>query len=315
MENRPIEARTLSEDGARVADLGARIAGLVNRYSLEVSSRSARDLDACRTHLERGSDVYINFIAGDDLAAKVRCASALRASGFRPVPHIGARHLKSASQLDDLLARLAGEAGVDRALLIAGDASQPAGPFESSLAVLATGYFPKHGFRAAGFAGYPEGHPQIAEAALGQALAAKLALAAAQGIEPFLVTQFCFEPGAVTAWLAALRRNGIAVPVRIGLAGPANVATLVRFAIRCGVTNSIRALTSRPDRFMRLVSDSAPDGLIRGIAEGTGADLLEGIAGVHFFPFGGVAKTARWANALRRGRFRLAPAGGIDVEM
>lgn len=297
------------------AEAAARIAGLANRYSLEVSSRSARDLDACLTHLEKGSDVYINFIAGDDLGAKVRCAAALKTSGFRPVPHIGARHLKSAAQLDDLLARLAGEAGVDRALLVGGDAAAPAGPFESSLAVLASGLLAKHGFRAAAFAGYPEGHPQIAPLELERALAAKLALAAEQGIEAYIVTQFCFEPAAVTAWLAALRREGVAAPVHIGIAGPANIATLVRFAIRCGVTNSIRALTARADRFFRLVADSAPDGLIRGLAAGADPALLAGVAGFHFFPFGGVAKTARWANALKRGRFRLAPGGGLDVDV
>jgi methylenetetrahydrofolate reductase (NADPH) len=92
------------------------------------------------------------------------------------------------------------------------------------------------------------------------------------------------------------------------------VATLVRFAIRCGVTNSIRALTGRADRFLRLVSDSAPDGLVRGLAESDPA-LLAGVAGLHFFPFGGVAKTARWANALKRGRFRANASGGLDVEL
>jgi methylenetetrahydrofolate reductase (NADPH) len=298
---------------AAASDLGARIAALAKGYSLEVSSRSARDLDACLTHLEKGADVYINFIAGDDLGAKVRCAAALQGSGFRPVPHIGARHLKSVAQLDDLLARLAGEAGVDRALLIGGDASAPAGPFESSFAVLASGLLAKHGFRAAGFAGYPEGHPQIGTPALKRALEDKLALAAQQGIEAYVVTQFCFEPAAVAAWLAALRGDGVTVPVRIGLAGPANVATLVRFAIRCGVTNSIRALTGRADRFLRIVSDSAPDGLVRGLAESDPA-FLAGVAGLHFFPFGGVAKTARWANALKRGRFHANASGGLDVD-
>lgn len=309
--DKAVKAAEATTPGAP-GDLGARIAALAKAYSLEVSSRSARDLDACLTHLEKGSDVYINFIAGDDLGAKVRCAAALRASGFRPVPHIGARHLQSAAALDDLLARLAGEAQVDRALLIGGDAAAAAGPFDSSLAVLASGLLAKHGFRTAGFAGYPEGHPHIAEPVLNRALADKLALAAQQGIEPYVVTQFCFEPAAVVSWLGALRRKGIAAPVRIGLAGPANVATLVRFAIRCGVTNSIRALTGRADRFLRLVSDSAPDALVRGLGE---AAPLEGIAGLHFFPFGGVAKTARWANALRRGRFRIAERGGLDVEV
>lgn len=299
-------ARTGSED---------RIAGLVADFSLEVSSRSARDLDACLTHLEKGSDVYINFIAGDDLDAKVRSAAALRASGFVPVPHIGARHLKSEMQLDDLLARFAGEAGVDRALLIGGDASRAAGPFASAQSVLATGLLAKHKFAGAGFAGYPEGHPQIGAEALRDALAGKLALAAQQNLAPWIVTQFCFDSAAVTAWLAALRALGVQAPVRIGLAGPANVATLIRFAMRCGVTNSIRALTGRADRFRRLVSDNAPDGLVRGIAERADPALLDGVAGLHFFPFGGVAKTARWANAVRRHRFRLSPNGGMDVEI
>lgn len=300
-----------TEPARAPADLAARIAAFAKGFSLEVSSRSARDLDACLTHLEKGSDVYINFIAGDDLGAKVRCAAALGASGFNPVPHIGARHLASDAQLDDLLARLAGEAGVERALLIGGDATAAAGPFNSSLDVLASGLLPKHGFRSVGFAGYPEGHPQIAEPVLKRALAEKLSLAAQQGIEPFIVTQFCFDTAAVSAWLATLRRDGVAAPVRIGLAGPANVATLVRYAIRCGVTNSIRALTGRADRFLRLVSDRAPDALVRGLAEDGAA---AGIAGLHFFPFGGVAKTARWANALKRGRFHANAGGGLDVD-
>ena len=296
--------------GPAAGEPAARVASLARGFSLEVSSRSARDLDACLTHLEKGSDVYINFIAGDDLGAKVRCAAALKASGFRPVPHIGARHLHSAAQLDDLLARFAGDAGVERALLIGGDAASAAGPFDSSLAVLQSGLLAKHGFRAAGFAGYPEGHPQIAEPVLKRALADKLALAAQQGLEAFIVTQFCFDAAAVAAWLAGLRGDGVSAPVRIGLAGPANLATLVRFAIRCGVTNSIRALTGRADRFLRLVSDSAPDALVRGLAENAA-----GIVGLHFFPFGGVATTARWANALKRGRFRANESGGLDVEI
>jgi methylenetetrahydrofolate reductase (NADPH) len=318
MDHRATRALTPPADARAPAEsLAGRIAALAQGYSLEVSSRSARDLDACLTHLEKGSEVYINFVAGDDLGSKVRCAAALAASGFRPVPHIGARHLASAAQLDGLLARLAGEAGVDRVLLIGGDAAAASGPFESSLAVLETGLLPKHGIRAAGFAGYPEGHPQIAAPALASALAAKLARAAEQGIAATLVTQFCFEPAAVVSWLGALRRAGVDAPVRIGLAGPAGVATLVRFAIRCGVTNSVRALAARPDRFLRLVSDNAPDAIVRAVAEAAEADaaLLAGVAGLHFFPFGGVAKSARWANAVRRGRFRLAAGGGLDVDV
>ena len=70
------------------SDAEARIAELAARYSLEVSSRSARDLDACLTHLERGSDVYINFIAGDDPVAHVRDHEAI--AGTCRVPSLRA---------------------------------------------------------------------------------------------------------------------------------------------------------------------------------------------------------------------------------
>jgi len=52
---------------------------------------------------------------------------------------------------------------------------------------------------------------------------------------------------------------------------------------------------------------------VRGLAESNPA-LLAGVAGLHFFPFGGVAKTARWGNALKRGRFRTNAGGGLDVD-
>src|SRR5262249_55165655 len=157
----------------------------------------------------------------------------------------------------------------------------------------------------------------IAEAELRRALAAKLKLAAEQGLAPWIVTQFGFEPAAIAAWLRARGGEGNPIPVRIGLAGPANIATLVRFAIRCGVTNSIRARPARPGRFSRWAGDNAPATLVGGVAEAApaGAELLRDVAGLHFFPFGGVARTARWANALKRGRFRLASGGGLDAEL
>jgi hypothetical protein len=37
------------------------------------------------------------------------------------------------------------------------------------------------------------------------------------------------------------------------------------------------------------------------------------LSGVHFFPFGGLKKTADWANKVIAGDFELNNDGGLDV--
>ena len=131
---------------------------------------------------------------------------------FVPVPHVTARSVASLTQLGDFLELLAGEAGVTRALVIAGDLEQPAGPYPSSLDLLQTGLFQRHGIRRIGLACYPEAHRRIAAEALERALLAKLELVRAAGLEAWLVTQFCFEAAPILQRVRQLRALGIAAP-------------------------------------------------------------------------------------------------------
>jgi methylenetetrahydrofolate reductase (NADPH) len=39
------------------------------------------------------------------------------------------------------------------------------------------------------------------------------------------------------------------------------------------------------------------------------------IASVHFFPFGAVVPTAKWANAIRDGRFEVQQDGRLVTEV
>ena len=91
-----------------------------------------------------------------------------------------------------------------------------------------------------------------------------------------------------------MRHAGIAAPVRIGVAGPAHLATLVRFALTCGIGASLRMLRDRPGSVARLLGDVGPDELVRQVADGLAAMPGHGVTGFHFFPFGGVEKTAAW---------------------
>lgn len=277
------------------------IVALVSGCSLETSARAAAVEEACGAPLPAGTSIYITALPGDSVAAKVTAARRLRRAGFNPVPHVSARHSESAAQLEDLLTRLAGEAAVEQVLVIGGDADHPLGPFSSSLALLETGLFERHGIRRIGIAGYPEGHPKIAPAAVAAALGAKIDRLRQGGISPYVVTQFCFETAPILAWLARFRARGEGIPVRVGLAGPASVATLVKYAVRCGIGTSLRALRRGAFR-ARLLAETGPEPIIRDLA-------LSGMAaedvGLHFFTFGGIAKTSRWILALSQGDFEI----------
>lgn len=275
---------------------------LLGSASIEVSARDPLAGEDLAERFASGTATYVNVTAADTHHGIIAAARRLKRAGFLPVPHVAARYLASFTQLNDYLARLAGEAGVRRALLLAGDPERPVGPFSSSLDLLETGLFEKHGLREIGIAGYPEGHPRIARRALERALAAKRALARERGLDLHIVTQFGFEAAPIIAWISEQRSQGFAGPVRVGLAGPASIASLAKFAVRCGVGQSLRALTRGHAAVARLLTEASPEAIIRALA---GADpaVLTGV-GLHFFTFGGVRRTGEWLGAM------LAAAAG-----
>ena len=276
------------------------IAEMLRGYSIEVNPGDSKTVDAALERLDAGTEVFLTWIPGADPMDLICPAERLRRRGLIPVPHIGARHLKSADQLERLAGRLAGEAGVDRILVIGGDRAQPAGPYDSSLAVMQSNAFQSAGIFRMAVAGFPEGNPNIPPRALDEALAAKVAFARSAGVQLSVVTQFCFEPGPIVEWLRRIRACGIDVPMRVGLAGPAGLITLARYAVRCGVGNSVRVLTEKPS-FARLLLEKGPEPIISGIAASAGNGNLTpmplGIMGLHFYVFGGFGKTVDWINS------------------
>lgn len=265
-------------------------AGLMLDWSIEVSARQPDAPAILHGRTPPGTQVYVTHLPDDQPRALVATAAALRRAGFEPVPHVAVRALTAAAA-EDFLARAAGEAGVTRALVIGGDLARPRGPFSAGLDLLATGLLQRHGIRAIGVAAYPEGSPRIAAAALDAALAAKLAWAQAAGVEPWAVTQFCFEAAPILAWLD---RAPAGLPVRIGLAGPARIATLARYALRCGVGNSVRALGGNVGALAGLLGTAGPDRVVDALAAGLAARPPGRPVALHLFPFGGLAATLGW---------------------
>jgi len=278
------------------------LAPLLHDYSVEVSPTNKKTIASCAERLELGTEIYLNWIPGEDPFHMVGPACTLRRAGFFPSPHIVARHLESAAQLDDLLGRFAGEAGVDRALLVGGERAKPLGPYDATLQVMQSGLLQRHKILRVGISGFPEGHPVIPEQVLDESMAAKMNFARQIGLQVHIVTQFCFEGELIVAWLKRIRAMGVDLPVRIGLAGPAGIATLMKYALHCGVGNSIRALTKSPS-FGCLLSERNPEPVMRGllaaVLNGDTSALPFGIAAMHFYTFGGLKKTVEWINTAR----------------
>src|SRR5262245_1170559 len=297
---------------ARVDPIVA-IAEFARGFSLEATRPTAEEVAELAQVAPKGTHVYVSAVAGRPLEEIVDAAIKLRNAGFEPVPHLAVRNFASEHALEDFLARVSGGAGVTRLLVIGGDRDHPAGPLRSSIEVIDGGALKRHGITDIGIAGYPDGHPRISPGDLERALADKIEAAQATGLNLSIVSQFCFEPKAILAWITRLREFGIELPVRIGLAGPTSLSTLLRFAQRCGVRASAQGLARQAGLVRQLFALSAPDALVRALAEAR-AEGVTGAMAPHFLSFGGLLRSARWAVPRAEGRLALVAGEGFRFE-
>jgi methylenetetrahydrofolate reductase (NADPH) len=299
---------------AEKQDLKAQIISFLQDYSIEATAHDADKLGEFPDLFQPGTAIYVAHLPGLPIDDVVDFAGRLRALGFRPVPHIVARKLESREQLASSLARLE-QLGVADALVIAGDQAIDNAAFDSTLEVLETGLFEKYGFREVGVAGHPEGSKAIGEQRVREALMAKTRFAATAPYRMHITTQFGFDPVAVTDWESATSTEGVDLPIHVGMAGPASLRQLVRFAMKCGIGSSARMLMTRTGATANLLRTQAPDELITHFARHRADNSSSRLSKAHFFAFGGVTKTARWVNAVLAGRLEMNSQGtGFQVE-
>jgi methylenetetrahydrofolate reductase (NADH) len=280
-----------------------RIASFMADFSIEATRPTDAEV-AALTMLACGTRVYISAVPGRPAAESVAAAIRLRAAGFEPVPHVAVRNFASVDAFDDFLARLNGEADVRRVLVIAGDRAE-CGPFRRAVDAIDGGFLRRRGMRGVGIAGYPDGHPRIGDEELNRVLTEKIVAAEASGLAVEIVTQFCFDAQAILDYIARLRAFGFEHPLRIGLAGPTSLSTLLRYARRCGVRASALGLARRAGLWRQMFAMTVPDDLVRALADAAPANVS-----AHFFSFGGLPATARWARAAADGRIALEGDGG-----
>jgi methylenetetrahydrofolate reductase (NADPH) len=290
-----------------------QIQAAASDWSIEVTPNGATKIDSFADCLAPGTTVNVTFLPGSDPMDTVAVAQRLHNDGMNPVPHLAARSLKDTDQLDALLSAFTQKAGVSEVLVIGGGVDSPVGQFASSIEVLNTGLIQKYGINNIGVAGHPEGSPDISDDEIVEALGLKNDLARRDGLNLYIETQFCFEADIVLAWEKSIRAAGNNLPIRVGIPGPATIKTLFRFAQVSGIGPSMRFIAKQAKNVAKLMTVQSPHILLDDLAQGMAADKDCMIKHFHFYPFGGFAKTAAYAQAIADGHIKTLPKGGFEA--
>jgi methylenetetrahydrofolate reductase (NADPH) len=233
----------------------------------------------------------VTMTASKGVDATIDLTERLSAHGYSVTPHLAARMFRDKAHLADTAARLT-DHGVHSLFVIAGDITEPAGPFADSLALLNQLATSGHPFRWIGVGGYPEGHAHISDDQVDHALERKARHAT------HIITQMCFRGSTTTTWARQIKRRGVDLPIRIGLPGAVTRQRLARISASIGLGQSARFLVKQNSMVWRFLQPGGyrPDRLINALAPTLGC-TDHTLAGFHFFTFNEVARTEAWRQA------------------
>lgn len=286
-------------DTATATTSSADVEAFLDGYSIEVMPRTAEKVEDFRDLLPAGTRVYIAHIEGTPIEDMVRTAKRIASQGYNVMPHFPARIIQNKATLENWISMYQGEAGVDQALLLAGGVASPVGDFDSSMQLMETGAFDRAGFKRLHVAGHPEGNKDIDPSGgtknVDDAIQWKQKFSERTDADMAIATQFAFEAAPIIAWANGLKDAGVTLPIHIGIAGPAKLQTLIKFAIACGVGPSLKVLQKRAMDVTKLLLPYEPTEVIAELAAHKAANPDFNITQVHFFPLGGIKTNANWA--------------------
>lgn len=269
-------------------------------WSIEVMPRTAAKIADFRDILPAGTRLYIAHIAGTPIEDMVATAARIAGEGFAVMPHLPARIISDKAMLEDWLRRYQDEANVTEALLLGGGVATPAGEFDSSMQMIETGLFDRLGFTRLHVAGHPEGNPDIdrdgSTMFVDEALFWKQGYAERTDAKIAITTQFAFDAKSVIAWAERLKAAGITLPIHVGIAGPAKLQTLIKFALACGVGPSVKVLQKRAMDMTKLLLPYEPTDVVRELSDYKALTPDSLISNLHVFPLGGIQAATDWMN-------------------
>jgi len=235
--------------------------------------------------INKFEDVFVAFIPGDNYLNIINACKSLLESGYNPIPHIPARTIASKEQLEDFLFQLS-SLGVKDILVIGGSPKKQEGPFSESMDLFQTGLFSKYVFTI-NIAGHPEGNPDDSESDLN--LIEKSKWLFENKLNFSIVTQWTLDVEKTNRWIHEIKNKLIQdidqdIKIKIGIAGPAKLTTLINYAKICGVSATALIVRNKKFGLTKLVKHN-PTEIING---------LKNYDQLHFFPFGGIKELSGW---------------------
>jgi len=239
----------------------------------------------------RGMTVTVTASPVKGLDATIDLTEKLAARGYRVVPHLAARSVTGEEHLADIVGRLKA-VGCDDVFVPGGDATRPAGPFDSALPLLERLAEMGNPFGRIGITGYPESHPKINDDITIQSMWDKRKYA------NYIVSNVCFDAAQLSRWIQRIRARGVTLPLYVGLAGPAERTRLLRMAAVAGASESARFIGRHPGWILRfwVPGGYSPDRLLERAA-GVLTEPSSGVIGLHLFTFNQLQQSEQWRRA------------------
>ena len=133
---------------------------LIHEYSIEIVPKTLRQIGDIRSWLAPGTEVYVPNLRGHKISDTIDACAQLQSQHMQAVPHLALRNIASEDELRHTLDRIT-VLGIRRILVLAGGAKEPLGPYGSVKDLMKTGILQTYPFEHIGFAGHPEGSPEI----------------------------------------------------------------------------------------------------------------------------------------------------------
>ena len=257
----------------------------MKKNSLEIIPKQTERI----TNLPKGlfGDIYIAYIPGDSYKNIVSAAKYVIDKGFNPVPHIPARNFLNEKELDLYVSKLF-KIGVTKILVIGGSGNK-IGIFDKTFDLFDTGIFNKYKFQQINIAGHPEGNPYDENS--DDNLLKKCEWITENKFKCSIVTQWTFDVRKTNNWIKDIKVDIKLISdkyfdLHIGIAGPAKIVTLLKYAKICGVSET----------FIHNPSKNKSLGL-RNLIKHNPTEIIDGLKyydNLHFFPFGGIKELISW---------------------
>jgi methylenetetrahydrofolate reductase (NADPH) len=273
------------------------MAALVSNLHYEIVP--TKSIDQAMADLPPRAHVSVTCSPAKGIPATLEYAERLIAPGHTPVPHLAARMVESVEETAKLACWVR-EHDLREVFVVAGDAPQPAGPYEGALPFIRDLLDADPGPVRIGITGYPDGHAMMDASVVRDQLHAKQALLDEAGVAGWISTQMCFDDDAIRGWLEQERAAGVHLPVRLGVPGVVDRTRLMTMGTRLGIGASMRYLSKNRSTVMHLMAPGGYDPTEMVVAFADDAARL-GIEALHSFTFNAVADTRAWQEAIVAG--------------